>query len=176
MRTLFDIDAKNYADCPNTFVRPSVRAVIIRGKTVAMVHSLQYDYYKFPGGGPEPGETHADALMRETAEEAGLTVLPESIREYGMVHRIQKSTKTPDTCFVQDNFYYLCCAGEETVPQSLDDYEAAEHFTLEFVTPEHAIAVNRENDHGPKDKNMLEREAKVLEMLTAEGYFFGDTP
>ena len=57
------------------------------------------------------------------------------------------------------------------MPQSLDDYEADEHFTLEFVTPEHAIAVNRGTDHGSKDKNMIEREATVLEILMKEGYF-----
>lgn len=168
MRTLFVIDTKDYDLCRHAFVRPSVRSVIIRGNKAAMVHSQKYDYYKFPGGGIEPGETHEDALIRETAEEAGLRVMPKSIREYGMVHRIQKSTDAADTYFVQDNFYYLCDAEDEPVPQSLDDYEADEHFTLEYVAPEHAIAVNRGTDHGSKG---IEREAKVLEILIREGYF-----
>ena len=55
--------------------------------------------------------------------------------------------------------------------QHLDDYEAEEHFTLEFVAPGAAIQTNRLPDHGPKDQNMLEREAKVLEILIREGYF-----
>lgn len=53
----------------------------------------------------------------------------------------------------------------------LDDYEADEKFTLEFVEPNRAININRNDEHGPKDKNMIEREARVLEMLIKEGYF-----
>ena len=31
-----------------------------------MIHSLKYDYYKFPGGGIEDGESNEEALIRET--------------------------------------------------------------------------------------------------------------
>lgn len=51
MRTLFEMDKKNYDSSGKVFYRPSVRSIIIRGGRVAMVHSLMYDYYKFPGGG-----------------------------------------------------------------------------------------------------------------------------
>ncbi len=171
MRLLFSIDKKNYQNCNHTFTRNSARSVIIRGRTIALVHSLKFDYYKFPGGGIERGESLKDAVIRETLEESGLTVIPESIREYGYVHRIQKSTYNDSECFVQDNFYYLCSVEDGRVPQKLDDYEARERFTLEFVEPEAAIAVNRKPNHGPKDRNMIEREARVLEMLIKEGYF-----
>lgn len=50
MRTLFEMDKKNYDSSGKVFYRPSVRSIIIRGGRVAMVHSLMYDYYKFPGG------------------------------------------------------------------------------------------------------------------------------
>ena len=169
MRLLFEMDLKDYGGCTHTFTRDSARSIIIRNGKVAMIHSLKYDYYKFPGGGIEPGESVADALIRETAEEAGLTVIPDSIREYGCVHRIQKSTDEVDECFVQDNYYYLCDAEEGIGPQKLDDYESDEHFTLEYVKPETAILSNRTKDHGPKDPVMLEREARVLEMLLSGG-------
>ncbi|MBQ1504533.1 MAG: NUDIX domain-containing protein, partial [Oscillospiraceae bacterium] len=87
MRLLFTIDPKDYDPNGKGFVRDSARAVIVRGGKVAMVHSLKYDYYKFPGGGIEPGETLEDAVIRETREEAGLEVIPESVREFGYVHR-----------------------------------------------------------------------------------------
>ena len=95
-------------------------------------------------------------------------MIPDSIREYGYVHRIQKSTVKEDEYFVQDNYYYLCDVEEVVRPQKLDDYESDEHFTLEYVTPENAILGNRAKVHGPKDPVMLEREARVLEMLLSE--------
>lgn len=169
MRTIFTIDTHDYDPNGRAFVRPSVRGIILRDGLVAMVHSLKYDYYKFPGGGIEEGETLAQALCREVEEESGLRVLPDSIREYGLVHRIQKGEK--EDVFIQDNFYYLCETEPRLRPQQLDDYEAEERFTLEYVTPEHAIRVNRREGHGPKDRIMLEREALVLERLLEEGYF-----
>ena len=51
MRLLFELDLHDYAECTRTFVRNSARSIIIRDGKVAMVHSLKYDYYKFPGGG-----------------------------------------------------------------------------------------------------------------------------
>lgn len=169
MRTLFDLDAKNYAPEAPVFRRDSARCINIRDGRVAMVHSLKYDYYKFPGGGIEPGESHEAAAIRETLEEAGLAVIPGSIREYGCVHRKERGQRG-DT-FVQDNFYYLCDVEAEVRPQELDGYEEDERFTLEYVEPELAIEVNRFRDHGPKPQQMLEREARVLEMLVDEGYF-----
>ena len=135
---------------------------------MAMVHSLKYDYYKFPGGGIEAGESPVEAAIRETAEEAGLAVRPETVREYGYVHRVQKGKQ--EDMFVQDNYYYLCEVEEQAGAQSLDGYEAEERFTLEWVRPRAAIQVNRDHDHGAKDQIELEREAKVLELLIAEGY------
>ena len=169
MRLLFEIDQKDYSGCVRSFTRDSARSIIIKNGKVAMIHSLKYDYYKYPGGGIEQGESAVDALIRETAEEAGLTVVPDTIREYGYVHRIQKSTVEKDECFIQDNYYYLCDVEEGVRPQKLDDYESEEHFTLEYVKPETAILSNRTKDHGPKDPVMLEREARVLEMLLSEG-------
>jgi len=75
-------------------------------------------------------ESAADALIREISEEAGLTVIPDSIREYGCVHRIQKSTVKEDECFVEDNYYFPCAAEEGVSPQKLDDYESDEQFAL----------------------------------------------
>ncbi len=169
MRLLFEIDTKDYDPAGRAFVRHSARAIVIRDGKIAMVHSRKYDYYKFPGGGIEPGEDPAEAMARETAEEAGLKVLPASVREYGYVHRIQKADHPGQDLFIQDNFYYLCCVEAEVQAQTLDAYEAEEGFTLEWVEPAKAIRANRRPDHGPKDSHMLEREAKVLELLQQEG-------
>lgn len=171
MRLLFDLDRKDYGQCTQTYVRNSARSIIISCGQVAMVHSLKYDYYKFPGGGIKDGENPVDAMIRETIEEAGLRVLPDTVQEYGIVHRVQKSTVDETECFIQDNYYYLCETEDTVETQSLDDYEAEERFTLEYIDPKTAIETNRKADHAPKDPVMLEREARVLEMLIDEGLF-----
>ena len=170
MRLLFNMDANDYDKNGRAFVRHSARCITIQNGRVAMVHSLKYDYYKFPGGGIEENETKVQALIRETEEEAGLVIIPESIREFGYVHRVEKSDHMDADYFVQDNFYYLCEVQKVKTSQKLDDYEADEHFTLEWVEADKAIVINRTVDHGPKEQNMLEREARVLEILKAEGH------
>ena len=104
MRILFEMDKNDYADCTRSFVRNSARSIIISDKKVAMIHSEKYGYYKFPGGGIEAGEDPIEAMIRETREEAGLVIIPESAKEYGIVHRVQKSDNDPAECFVQDNY------------------------------------------------------------------------
>ena len=171
MRLLFEIDTKDYDPNGVAFVRHSARCINIKNGLVAMVHSIKFNYYKFPGGGIEEDESKVHAMIRETREEAGLAVIPESVKEYGYVHRIQKSSHNGEDYFVQDNYYYLCDVEETVYSQDLDDYEADEKFTLEYVEPDKAIFVNRNADHGPKDQIGLEREARVLELLKEEGYF-----
>ena len=170
MRLLFEMDLHDYAECTRSFVRNSARSIIIRNGKVAMVHSLKYDYYKFPGGGIEVGENPVEAMIRETREEAGLTVILDSVKEYGLVHRIQKSDSDPAECFVQDNYYYLCDALDETVSQDLDSYESGEGYRLEFMDPQAAIQKNRNVKSSPYNGLMFEREARILEMLIAEKY------
>lgn len=171
MKLLFEIDKKNYDDNGKDFVRPSARAIIIKDNKIYMVHSLVYDYYKFPGGGIEADESNIDALIRETKEEAGLVVIKDSIKEYGYVHRVQKAKDSGYSKFIQDNYYYLCNVENIKLEQQLDDYEDFEKFTLELVEPKIAIDANRNKEHGPKDLDMIEREAKVLELLIMDGYF-----
>jgi len=172
VRLLFEMDRKDYDPSGSRFERPSVRGIIVRDGKVAMVHSKKFDYYKFPGGGIEPGEEQEATLIREVKEESGLVVIPETIREFGWVHRIQKGSV--DDIFVQDNFYYLCEVEPEAGQQKLDAYEAEEEFGLAFVTPQTVIEVNRREEHGEKSGKplfvtMLEREARVMELLVAEG-------
>ena len=166
MRHLFTLDLKDYDPRGTRTFRPSVRGLVIRDGKVLMIHSKKYDYYKFPGGGIEPGEGMEAALCREVAEESGLSVVPGSVREYGLVRKISKGGETE--IFDQENFYYLCDVSD-AVGQTLDDYEAEEGFTPEFITPQWAIEVNRFHDHQGKWGPVQERECRVLERLMEEG-------
>ncbi len=169
MRLLFEMDKKDYGSCTHSFVRNSARSIVIQNGKVAMIHSREYDYYKFPGGGIEEEETPIEALIRETREEAGLVIVPESIQEYGYVHRIQRSDNDETECFIQDNYYYLCNVEENAIPQDLDDYEEKERYSLEYVSPQTAIERNRSVKNSPYNETMFEREAGVLELLIKEG-------
>ena len=171
MKLLFEIDKKNYDNDGKAFIRPSARAIIIKNNKIDMVHSLVYDYYKFPGGGIEKDESNIDALIRETKEEAGLIVIKDSIKEYGYVHRKHKSIDPNYEIFDQYNYYYLCDVENYILKQNLDDYEKEEKYILELIDPKIAINVNRNNNHGSTDLGMLKREAKVLELLIKDGYF-----
>lgn len=171
MKELFTIDKKNYDKNGTVGTRPSVRGIVIEDGKIAMMHSLKYNYYKLPGGGMENGESYEDTLVREVQEESGLVVKRESIRELGYVRRIEKGRF--EEIFIQDNYYYLCEVEEKRVKQCLDDYEEEERFTLEFVTPKHAIGVNENANHGEKEEihtfsGMLDRENSVLKLLEKE--------
>lgn len=165
MRLLFTIDSKDYNPGGTSFSRPSVRGILIDGNgKIGMVHSLKFGYYKFPGGGIEPGETHQEALIREYLEETGLTLIPGSIREYGYVHRVEKGKQ--EDMFIQDSFYYFCEAEPGITGQKLDDYEAEEQFTFEFIQPRAAIAANRQmKPDSVKQGRMVQRDTRVLELL-----------
>lgn len=168
MRSLFEIDTKDYDINGTTVSRPSARGIIIKDGKLAMIHSIKYDYYKFPGGGIEKNEQKENALIREVLEETGLDVIPQTIKEYGMVHRIQKGDY--EDVFIQDNFYYLCDVEDNVHEQKLDDYEKEEKFTLEYVSPKQVIDANKACASKAADQIMLERECKVIGILAQEGY------
>ena len=169
MKILLTMDSKDYDASIEVHHRPSARGVVIKNRRVAMLHSGTHDFYKFPGGGIEEEESPVEAMIREVKEESGLTVIPESVREFGNVHR--RSCTEKGGLFVQDNFYYICSAEDRVENTNLDDYELLENFTLEFVEPRVAIETNRNCPNKSKFPIMLEREARVLEMLMDEGYF-----
>ena len=172
MRQLFEIDKKDYDLDATMVIRNSVRGIIIRDGKAGLVHSMKYNYYKFPGGGIKLGEEQWETLIREVREESGLIVIPESIKEYGMARRIQKNDY--GGIFMQENYYYFCDTLMEPRAQQLDDYEAEAEFRLEFVDPTEAMNMNRYLPRNYWDSVMLERDARVLEMLLNEGYFKGE--
>lgn len=167
MRLLFSIDKHDYDPNGEAFRRPSARGIILREGKLSMIYSRARGYYKLPGGGIEPGEDIAAAMMREVHEETGLTVLPESVREYGYVHRIQKGKHEP--VFIQDNFYFLCEVTGSADAVTLTAEEQAEDFVPVFVTPQEAIAANETAQLEDAAAVMVERENRVLRLLMEEG-------
>ena len=171
MKRLFTVDLQDYnPEWPHS-TRPSARAIIFKDGKLALIHNGKFDYYMFPGGGIEEGESHKEALIREVKEESGLVVIPESIKEYGSALRLSKSSHFENTVFEQENYYYLCDAKEEIDATEFDVHEIEEQYSLVFVSLEEAIRKNRQDDHGEENGGVwIERETRVMELLLEENY------
>ncbi len=170
MKQLFTIDLKDYNPNSKKFYRPSVRGIIINndGK-VAMIYSQKSHFYKFPGGGIEGNETHLETLAREIKEETGMSLIPESVKEFGEVLKIQNGDESGENIIhIQQNYYYTCKVEDEIGEQNLEDGEKALDFVLKFVSIEEAIATNSvfESDNA-FEKQIVERDKRILEMLAS---------
>ena len=167
MKTLFTIDLKNYKDDWQRSRRDSARAIIRMGEDkLALVYSTKLGYYKFPGGGINENEDVVAALIREVQEEVGLVVIPSSVKEYGVVHRFQKSARTPETIFVQDNFYYECQVEDKVINQNLDDYEDKAGFELRIVSIKEAMETNLKfHDTNNFNIFMIARDTRILALM-----------
>ena len=165
MKRLFVIDLKDYDENWERSTRPSVRGIIKYGNKFAVVHNQKYDYYAFPGGGIEDGEEFYQALIREVKEETGLTVIPETIEEFGSALRISSSRIYEKTIFEQENFYYICQVESSVEKPKLEDYELEEGLSLAIVSPEEMIRKNKYDDHKEQNNSVwIERETRILEM------------
>lgn len=141
MRELYVNDEKDYDASLPVVVRKACRAIITKNGMIATVHSSKHGYYKFPGGGMEPGETMEQTLIRETMEETGLKIIPESIREFGYTQEVRRD-KYDKAIFDHYSYYFFAEVCESVEEQKLDKYEKEEGYKLCWVTPEQAIEAN----------------------------------
>ena len=168
MRELFQIDRQNYNPRGKVYRRPSARAVILKDGKVLLNHISKFDCYEFPGGGIEAGETPERALRREVAEETGRIVVPESIREFGIVVRRQQDSQDPDGIFEQENYYYFCDITDETVPRKPDGHEVLEGAEPVWVD---ALAIPARRNRRAFERTgepFIQREMRVMEMADRE--------
>lgn len=168
MRLLNIIDSFNYEGIVNKTTRESARAIIIENNKLLMVKSKKENFYKFPGGGINIGESKIDCLIRETKEEVGLICKKSSIKEYGYVIERNKSDYDANEIFEQISYYYFLQVFESREEQNLDEYEKDLDYILEAIGIDEAISVNNKyNKFNGKLKYIL-REQKVLELLKEE--------
>lgn len=96
----------------------------------------------------------------------GLVVIPDSIREFGSVLRRQKSDKSENTIFEQENFYYICDVENTNIGQELDEYEREAGFVLRVLPIDEAIRANDEyHSENYFDEVMIKRELRVLQIV-----------
>ncbi len=158
------------------FVRTAVRAVTQDMGRLLMVYSARDGDYKFPGGGVQSGEKHAEALARELREEAGRQ-LSRITALLGVTIELDISPVDSRSTFRMISFYYLCELDAATYPLSLDRYEKALGFSPAWVTLEKALENNQHlrNRAGWQEPFWLARETAVLQTLRSM-YVSGLTP
>ncbi len=168
MKELFRMDRQNYNPEGKVYRRPSARAIILKDGKVLLNYLSKYNCYEFPGGGIEAGETPECAVQREVAEETGRIVVPESVREFGIVIRRQQDSNDPDGIFEQENYYYLCDVTDECVPRKPDEHEirdGAEPVWAETL----AIPVHRNRRAFERyGEPFIQRELRVMDLADKE--------
>ncbi len=70
---------KNYDESLEEIYRIAVRGIVFKDGRLLMIESNNGEL-KFPGGGMEDDEDDIKTLIRETLEETGFTVVPETVR------------------------------------------------------------------------------------------------
>ena len=116
-------------------IRKAARAVVFDGeKKIAMLEVVNHGYHKLPGGGVEKGESLAQALDREVAEETGCKVLV--LGEIGKIieHRDEWALR-------QESYCYLAkLVGKKGKP-SFTEKEIADGFRVLWVSLDKAIEI-----------------------------------
>lgn len=135
-------DLGNYTEDMKEYEKYSVRGVIVRDGKIAMQKSKDGDY-KILGGGMDPGEDYKDALLREVQEEAGLIVIPESIRPIGEIEEKRRDRFDEHMIFHCHSLFFFCDVKEEMTKTSMTASEIEKGYHLEWATPEEIVSGNR---------------------------------
>ncbi|MFD0770219.1 NUDIX hydrolase [Bacillus sp. CGMCC 1.60114] len=143
--------------------REAVRAIIIQDNKILLVHSNIGDY-KFPGGGVEKNESHAEGLMREVAEETGYHNC-EIRNKMGVVIERYIDEYDKNAIFQMTSHYYFCEVNGEKTAQKLDDYEFEQEFTPRWVRLGDAINQNQKIVNQCEQNRWIHRENFVLKEL-----------
>jgi 8-oxo-dGTP pyrophosphatase MutT (NUDIX family) len=147
-----------------TVSRTAVRGVILCGRDLLMIHSTKAGDYKFPGGGVDEGESHAQALAREIQEECG-AVLTHIGREIGAVVEYNFAVEDEFDTFKMTSHYYLCGVQDGLGAQRLDDYERDLGFEPVWMPLDEALRINRSLLESAAPPEWLSREIFMLEYL-----------
>jgi len=147
-----------------TIQRTAVRAIILRGRDLLMVHSTTVGDYKFPGGGVDDGESHEQALRREIREECG-ALLVEFGQSIGSVIEYDHPEESDYDVFKMTSYYYLCLVGDGFGAQKLDGYERDLGFKPVWIDIDESILANKLLLDSDKSPEWLKRELFVLEYI-----------
>ncbi len=157
------MDEKNYDLNLEEIYRVAVRGIIFMKGKLLLIQSDSGEV-KFPGGGQEEGEDDFQTLIRETLEETGYHVIPESIHEFGEVEEKRLSVHEP-MIWHQINRYYFCEVKEIQEECNYTENENKYGFHQVLYTLDEALRMNEEmiDNEGKHPWNF--REFNVLKLL-----------
>ena len=141
--------------------RTAVRAVIWREGQLLMVYSAKVGDYKFPGGGVNADETHAQALARELLEECGASLLSVD-GEVGAIVEYNLPMEKDFDVFMMTSYYYRCQVEDGFGIQKLDGYEEDLGFTPVWIDLDIALQRNKQLLGLFEPPDWLEREIFAL--------------
>jgi 8-oxo-dGTP pyrophosphatase MutT (NUDIX family) len=147
-----------------TVYRTAVKGVILRGRNLLMIYSSNVGDYKFPGGGVDVGESHAQALRREVQEECGMS-LAHVGDEIGAVVEYNFPLEQDYDVFKMTSHYYRCEVKDGFSAQKLNDYEQRLGFKPVWIDIDDAIRANKSLLHSDRRPGWLPREIFVLGYL-----------
>lgn len=141
MKKLLVMDEKNYNESLEEIYRTAVRGIIFINGKLLMIESTDGEL-KFPGGGTENGEDDIHTLIRETLEETGFSVIPETVREFGEIEE-KRLALYENKIWHQINRYYFCEVGEQQSECDYSEKEKAHGFKPVWYTLDEAYEINR---------------------------------
>jgi 8-oxo-dGTP pyrophosphatase MutT (NUDIX family) len=144
-----------------TIHRTAVRAVAVRGEELLMVYSSTAGDYNFPGGGVDSGETHTQALVREVAEECGMSILQVG-EEICSVVEYDRPMEQDFDVFKMTSHYYACEVQGGFGLQKLETYEVDLGYVPVWISLDRALDTNRSLLTHPHPPKWLQREIVVL--------------
>lgn len=143
--------------------RRTVRAVVLRGDELLLVHSRVNGDLMFPGGGIEAGECNDTALARELREECGAELVAVGAL-LGETREYRAAREADYDAYCIHSFYYLCQVGERWREPHPQPYEIRLGFTPGWFVLAEALQRNKTQLAGPCPQWTV-RETRVLAEL-----------
>lgn len=147
----------------------AVRAVVMENDRMLLVHSGKKGDYKFPGGGVNGNEGHAEALAREVKEETGYSVKRVG-RLIGRITEHDHPQEAGYDVFEMTSYYYFVEVTKAQATQALDQYEDDLGFTPVWVGLGEAIANNERMLSAVGHSRWVARETMALRGLQRNGF------
>ena len=156
MKQLLLLDAKNYNEDMDEYVRIAVRGIIFDGDKLFLIEDNKGEV-KLPGGGQDADESDTETLIREIREE---------IRPFGYIEEKRKGLHE-DKIFHQFSRLYFCEVSDQCREPEFSDNEKRNGMQFKTYTLDEAIAKNRAMLDTIGEHACNQREYKTLLLIKA---------